>query len=277
MVLNRRRLWSVRDERALTHLMQRFLSGVALGAAAFVAVMFVSSVGLRLLACVVAALAAGEYLKLSVNGSWLRRGPWLVLVALTTWWMAEPLALVVLALLAVAVLGVLAEVTFGGLAMGPAVRVALAPWYVGMPLGLLVGVHGLGGPSATLLLLATVIVSDSGQYYTGRVFGRTRLSPVTSPQKTVEGAVGGVLLATAFLVLTDSWALTDVGRPARAVLAVVIAVLGILGDLFESSLKRAAGAKDSSALIPGHGGVLDRIDALLFATPAFYVYLRSLT
>jgi phosphatidate cytidylyltransferase len=257
--------------------MQRFLSGVALGAAAFVAVMFVSSVGLRLLACVVAALAAGEYLKLSVNGSWLRRGPWLVLVALTTWWMAEPLALVVLALLAVAVLGVLAEVTFGGLAMGPAVRVALAPWYVGMPLGLLVGVHGLGGPSATLLLLATVIVSDSGQYYTGRVFGRTRLSPVTSPQKTVEGAVGGVLLATAFLVLTDSWALTDVGRPARAVLAVVIAVLGILGDLFESSLKRAAGAKDSSALIPGHGGVLDRIDALLFATPAFYVYLRSLT
>lgn len=257
--------------------MQRLTSGVALGAAALAAVLFVPPVGLRVLACAVAVLAGAEHLRLTAGGSRLRRAPWLVLVVLTAWTMAAPMLPTALVLVAVSALGVLLEVIVGGLAVGRAARVALAPWSVGMPLGLLAGVHGLGGPPATLLLLATVVVSDSGQYYIGRAFGRTRLAPVMSPKKTVEGAIGGLVLAAVFLVLAGGRVLPGVGRPALAALAVAIAGLGIAGDLFESSLKRAAGVKDSAALIPGHGGVLDRIDALLFATPAFYVYLRSLT
>ena len=150
-------------------------------------------------------------------------------------------------------------------------------WYIGAPLGLLAGVHILGGTPATLLLLATVVISDSGQYYTGRAVGRRLLAPVTSPKKTVEGAAGGVVLAAVFFALAGEGVLPTVGRPILALLAVVLAVLGICGDLFESHLKRSARVKDSSAWIPGHGGVLDRIDALLFVTPAFYLYMRSLT
>ena len=257
--------------------MQRLASGVALAAAALAAVVFLPSVGLRVLACLVAFVAADEYLRLLVHQPAGRHG-WLAVVIVTAWAMAAPTVPVVTVLLTFTVLaGVVSEFVFGKLPVGRALRVALAPWYIGMPLGLLAGVHGLGGSPATLLLLATVVVSDSGQYYAGRAFGRTRLAPVTSPNKTVEGAVGGVVLAAVFLVVAGGRALPGVGLPALAALAVAMAGLGIAGDLFESSLKRAAGVKDSAALIPGHGGVLDRIDALLFATPAFYVYLRSLT
>ena len=97
-----------------------------------------------------------------------------------------------------------------------------------------------------------------------------------SPKKTVEGALGGVAGAALFLALLGPRVLRGEPIVSLALLGVTMAAVGICGDLFESSLKRHAGLKDSSALIPGHGGVLDRIDALLFATPMFYLYLRDL-
>jgi phosphatidate cytidylyltransferase len=130
----------------------------------------------------------------------------------------------------------------------------------------------LAGWQATLLLLGTVVVSDSAQYYTGRAFGRRPLAPAISPKKTIEGALGGVVFGTLFMTLAGAAVLPS-GPAGRALLGAAIVVLGIIGDLFESRLKRAAGMKDSSHLIPGHGGVLDRIDALLFAIPAFYFML----
>ena len=148
--------------------------------------------------------------------------------------------------------------------------------YLGLPLGALVAVHQLGGRNAVLLLVATVAISDTAQYYAGRTFGRRPLAPQLSPKKTVEGAVGGLVVAPIFLALAGPQ-LLPAARPAViAVLGVAIVIAGIAGDLFESMLKRAANVKDSAALIPGHGGVLDRIDALLFATPVFYLYLRWL-
>jgi phosphatidate cytidylyltransferase len=146
--------------------------------------------------------------------------------------------------------------------------------YLGLPLGSLVALHALAGREAVLLLLLTIVVSDSAQYFTGRAFGRHKLSPVISPKKTLEGAVGGFVLAPAALAWASHWWLP--GRSTGWVLLVGLAIvgLGIAGDLFESLLKRSAGVKDSSALIPGHGGVLDRIDALLFAGPVFYVLLK---
>jgi phosphatidate cytidylyltransferase len=151
----------------------------------------------------------------------------------------------------------------------------LAPVYIGLPLGSLVGVHAIAGREAVLLLIATVAVSDTAQFYTGKTFGRTPLAPMRSPKKTREGAVGGFIIAPAFLALAGSYWLPSYPWWWHASLGLGIVVAGIIGDLFESMLKRAADLKDSGTLIPGHGGVLDRIDALLFAAPVFYFFLRT--
>jgi phosphatidate cytidylyltransferase len=124
--------------------------------------------------------------------------------------------------------------------------------------------------------MGVLVVSDSAQYYAGRAFGRRPLSPTISPKKTVEGAVGGVVFGTLAMIFggryvfeSPAWMLALVGA--------AISLLGIVGDLFESLLKRSAGVKDSSHLIPGHGGVLDRIDSWLFAAPVYYVFVRYLS
>jgi phosphatidate cytidylyltransferase len=161
-----------------------------------------------------------------------------------------------------------------GPAVFPQVAAAIAaPVYLGLPLGALAAVRVAAGREAVLLLLAVIVISDSAQYYTGRAFGRRPLSPEISPKKTTEGAIGGVLFGTIalaaggyYLFHTPAWLLLLVGA--------TISLLGIVGDLFESLLKRSAGVKDSSNLIPGHGGVLDRIDSWLFAAPVYYVFVR---
>jgi len=180
---------------------------------------------------------------------------------------------VVVVLLGLALIAV--EVLFRNRTIQEAATELVAPIYIGMPLGLLVALHALLGWRATLLLIGTVAVSDSAQYYSGRAFGRRPLAPTISPKKTVEGAIGGVVVGTAFMAIAGRWALPVVATLPLALAGIVVVVLGIAGDLFESRLKRVAGVKDSSTLIPGHGGVLDRIDALLFAAPAFYVYLQA--
>ena len=146
--------------------------------------------------------------------------------------------------------------------------------YLGLPIGALVSVRTLHGREALLLLMLTVAVSDTAQYYSGRLFGRRKLAPAISPKKTVAGAIGGFVFGAITLAAAGAWWLPGVAAPLRALIGLAIVALGIAGDLFESMLKRAAGVKDSSTLIPGHGGVLDRIDALLFAAPIYYVVLK---
>jgi phosphatidate cytidylyltransferase len=146
--------------------------------------------------------------------------------------------------------------------------------YIGLPIAALIGIRALGGPRVLFLLMLTVIVSDTSQYYTGRLFGRRPLAPAVSPKKTVEGAVGGLVFGTALFAVAGMWWLPALPIAFRVLLGLTLVALGIAGDLFESMLKRSAGVKDSSALIPGHGGVLDRIDALLFAAPVYYIVLK---
>jgi phosphatidate cytidylyltransferase len=146
--------------------------------------------------------------------------------------------------------------------------------YLALPIDALVAIRELEGPAPLFLLMLTVVVSDSAQYYTGRLAGRTPLAPAISPSKTVEGAVGGFVGGALFFVVAGAWWLPRLPIAFRVPLGLTIVASGIAGDLFESMLKRSAGVKDSSALIPGHGGVLDRIDALLFAAPIYYIVLH---
>lgn len=146
--------------------------------------------------------------------------------------------------------------------------------YIGLPIGALVSIRVTGGKEALLLLLGCIVMSDTAQYYGGRAFGRRLLAPTISPNKTVEGAIVGLLAGTVVMLILGEWWLPMVRPLSRVLLGVSVVGLGIMGDLFESSLKRIAGVKDTSDLIPGHGGILDRIDGLLFATPLYYVVVN---
>ncbi len=148
--------------------------------------------------------------------------------------------------------------------------------YIGLPLGALAAVRVTGGRAAVLLLMLTIIVSDSAQYYVGRALGRTPLAPSISPKKTLEGAIGGLVFGTVAFVTAGRVVFPAANLLMLMLVGATISALGIVGDLFESLLKRSAGVKDSGALIPGHGGVLDRIDSWLFAAPVYYVFVRYL-
>ena len=162
----------------------------------------------------------------------------------------------------------------GGEALHDVAASAFAPLYLGLPLGFLAATRWAIGREATLLLIVSVAISDTAQYYSGRLFGRHLLAPVVSPKKTIEGAIGGFVAGALALGAIGHWWLPYVALPLRIALGLAIVAVGIVGDLFESLLKRSVGVKDASAVIPGHGGVLDRIDALLFAAPVFYVFVR---
>jgi phosphatidate cytidylyltransferase len=185
----------------------------------------------------------------------------------------DPVVVIVLALVTAAA-NVLLSDRVGAPTLSDTAAAVLAPVYIGLPLGALVGIAAVAGREAVLVLIGTVALSDTAQYYAGRAFGRHPLAPRRSPNKTIEGAAGGFVVAPAALVAAGAAWLPGIAPVRLVLLGVLLVAAGMIGDLFESMLKRAAGMKDSSNLIPGHGGVLDRIDALLFAAPIFYFFIR---
>lgn len=258
--------------------MVRILSALVLLPLVFGVIWFLPPIGTLALAMVAAALAFFEYAALAEQ--------------LGTRVFALPaLAGTLAAAVAVAVPGVpldvvliSAVVVIGGLTVGQGqpgaerlreAAASLFPMlYLGLSLGALAAVRASAGREALLLLIATIVLSDTGQFYSGRLFGRTPLAPRISPKKTVEGAIGGLIIGTLGAVLLGRWWLPGFPPLALVTVGAAIVALGIVGDLFESLLKRSAGVKDSSDLIPGHGGMLDRIDSWLFAAPVYYVFLR---
>jgi phosphatidate cytidylyltransferase len=122
-------------------------------------------------------------------------------------------------------------------------------------------------------LLAVIMAGDTGAFYCGRVLGKTKLYPEVSPGKTWAGAGWGTLVAIIVGVGVGHWALPSMTLAGLGVLSLALAIVGLLGDLFESMLKRQAEVKDASEILPGHGGMLDRLDSLLFAAPLL-VYVR---
>ena len=127
------------------------------------------------------------------------------------------------------------------------------------------------GLQLTLLVLLATWASDSGAYFTGRLFGKHKLWPEISPKKTIEGSIGGIILAVIVSYLYNIFAeITDHGLLIIWA-AILIAVIGQIGDLVESALKRKKNVKDSGMLLPGHGGVLDRFDSLIYVFPILHL------
>ena len=118
------------------------------------------------------------------------------------------------------------------------------------------------------------MTGDSAAYYVGSSWGKRKLYPEVSPKKSIEGALGGLAGSLAGAVVFKLLWFPDLPLIHCLVVALFAAVLAQLGDLFESLLKRSFGVKDSGMIIPGHGGILDRLDSILFAAPVLYYYLR---
>jgi len=131
--------------------------------------------------------------------------------------------------------------------------------------GSIAGIHWI------FLLLLIVVAGDTGAYFTGRFLGRRKLCPSVSPKKTIEGAVGGLLCSVVFAIAYKLIFMPELSLFGTFLLASVTGMVGQAGDLFESEFKRVSGVKDSGGLLPGHGGMLDRIDALLLAAPTAYL------
>jgi len=187
-------------------------------------------------------------------------------------WFAPPLVLRAVIL----VVAFIAIREMCALVRGTAMQIVAAVFWIVIPLMLLGEIRDHQGPHLVVELAAILIVSDSAQYFAGRAFGRHKLAPSISPSKTIEGALGGLIAAPIAAVLVGRLlGLAPAIDGFLAGTAALAAAAGMIGDLFESYLKRRAGVKDSGNLIPGHGGVLDRIDSWLFATPVFWVCLMS--
>ena len=116
--------------------------------------------------------------------------------------------------------------------------------------------------------------SDAGAYFVGRALGKHKLAPKLSPSKTWEGAIGGLAAAAGFAALSTAWFFHELPFQLSIPLAIVMAGAGVIGDLVESAMKRGSNTKDASATLPGHGGLLDRLDSLLFGAPVLYYFAR---
>jgi len=134
---------------------------------------------------------------------------------------------------------------------------------------LLINVDYTLGAWMLLLMLVIIWGADVGAYFAGKTWGKTKLAPVVSPNKTWEGALGGLVLAVAVGMAVASLLSLELDWLKFTVFVIVMVVLSVFGDLFESMLKRQANIKDSSNILPGHGGLLDRLDSTLSVAPFF--------
>lgn len=128
------------------------------------------------------------------------------------------------------------------------------------------------GREYIFFVLLVIWIGDTAAYYIGRTWGRHKLAPYTSPNKTIEGAIANLVGGVLGALLVRGWFLSSWGLMNTLLIGILLNALGQLGDLIESLLKRGCGVKDSGYLLPGHGGVLDRVDSLIFSAPAMYYY-----
>ncbi len=226
-------------------------------------------------------MAADELLRMTHGPQALRRAPVLaatVALQLVLYLWGQDPRVVTSALLALPVLGLALPLLSPNPVPTAALRSAaavLAPLYSSLLLCLALMRRDFEhtGSGYVLLTLTIAWMADTGGYFAGRAFGKRPLYAAVSPKKTREGAVGGVLASMAAGLVAHFWYLPELPLIPALALSLGGSLLSQLGDLGESLIKRAADVKDSGALLPGHGGILDRIDGLLFAAPLVYLYL----
>jgi phosphatidate cytidylyltransferase len=264
----------------LSSLQKRVLTALLLVPLVTAAVLLLPTAYLSLCLAAVVGLAAWEWTTLAGIGKPLGRIAYLLLVGtcllllwrlpVETW---TSYLLIPVGLLWLAAAGYLLRLrrVEPAIDLDPALVVMGLPVLIG-PWAAMVELHAMNeeGRWLVMFLLVLIWVVDSAAYFTGRRWGRAKLAPVLSPGKTRVG-VYGALVAAACCGLLLAWAMGLGMAPALTVVAicVVTAFISVIGDLFESLLKRRRGLKDSGRLLPGHGGVLDRIDSLTAAAPVF--------
>jgi phosphatidate cytidylyltransferase len=186
----------------------------------------------------------------------------------------DPQALPVFALMMAVVAVVTAPVWRGTPDVERAANTLLAVMYVGWLLGFGILLHHTSplGDELVLFVVGVTWVGETAAYLVGSTLGRHKLAPIVSPRKTVEGALAQVVASMLTGAALAGWLLPACGPGLGVGAGALLGVVGQFGDLAESAVKRSAGTKDTGGLIPGHGGVLDRIDSLLFNFPAFYYF-----
>jgi phosphatidate cytidylyltransferase len=264
----------------------RVLTALVLAPFALAAILLLPSAMFAPVFLLLAALALNEWLTLTgLQTRWMRLALLMLfivagyaLLRFTAWQLPVLVASALAWIVAVAV--VLAYPTSGPLlqrvplAAAAGLLVLMGAWLA------LAVVHGaVAGPWLVIWLLVLVWGADAGAFFFGRMLGRRKLAPRVSPGKTWEGAFGGLVVAVAAALAVAALVpqLADLQTPPLFWLAIAVplVVVSIFGDLFESTLKRERGVKDSGTLLPGHGGILDRIDALLSALPWYALILLS--
>ncbi len=153
-----------------------------------------------------------------------------------------------------------------------ACAMSIIPLFAAVPITWLAVMNRDHGPGWVVMAIMFAWFADSGGYFAGRFLGKHKLYEAVSPKKTVEGALGGIAGALFGATLASLWYLPELPISRSFPLALVACVLGQAGDLAESLIKRSTGVKDSGAIVPGHGGILDRVDALILTSTTVYLY-----
>ncbi len=262
----------------MSNLLQRVHSGLVALPLLGVLILWRQPLGFGVLVLVIAGLALHEYLAITLPGTSVRLRALVIAVGIAlsaglyllpglghVWVAAAFIATTTIVLLDPG------EINAAAARLGFAV---FGVFYLGAltaPLAILQR-DAPSGRTWVLLAIALTFGNDTGAYFAGRTLGRHKLYPAVSPKKTVEGAVGGLVAGLIVMFVARATVVPWLTVRDCLLVAIPAAVVGPVGDLVESLIKRASGVKDSGRLIPGHGGILDRIDALLFVSAWIYVY-----
>ena len=266
------------QRRTLPALGLRVITGLILGGAVIALLLVAPIWGITIFATACAALGFFEYSRMMPGLAWPETILGVILCAalLPITYSGGMTAALPFLVLAVVLSAFFCMLGAPGLAIEKASRLTFGYVYVGGALACLIGLLEIEqGRYWLLFLLVLVAVVDMSGYFVGSLLGKHKLAPRISPNKTWEGVLGGLLGAAACGALASIW-LTLPGPSAwwwLIIVSLLVAVSAIVGDLFESAIKRISGMKDSGKILPGHGGLLDRLDGYLLALPAMLLIL----
>lgn len=258
---------------------QRIITGVILGVVVIGTILFADTLWSRILFAVVLFTASRELLVLTIKVTDIPAALVAALFVILFWGSLSVVNPLLIYWQSLAGLALWILISFGLLAYRYNGNWPLLPRVLMLGIGLdllwicvhdLIYLHEVYGGGMLLYLFSLVWIADIGAYFSGRKFGKHKLAPTISPGKTWEGLVGGLLANLVWIIsvyqLSSGWGL---GLPQFLLISLATSLISVVGDLFESILKREAGVKDSGKLLPGHVGVLDRVDSVIAAAPIF--------